>query len=130
MPFTSLESIILGSQLAQSEGVRHTLERARTMWPETTGALYYKLNDNYPGLSWSSVDYQGAIKPLHYFARRAFTPTTTVLMFDTTNLSNQNVTLPYFLLNDNTALNGKPPDGMRVRHHHHADCPQDGTKNS
>ena len=127
MPFTSLESIILGSQLAQSEGVRHTLERARTMWPETTGALYYKLNDNYPGLSWSSVDYQGAIKPLHYFARRAFTPTTTVLMFDTTNLSNQNVTLPYFLLNDNTALNGKQLKAHLTVWNHQMACVFDTT---
>ena len=127
MPFTSLESIILGSQLAQSEGVRHTLERARTMWPETTGALYYKLNDNYPGLSWSSVDYQGAIKPLHYFARRAFEPSTTVLLFDTTNMAGQDVVLPYFLLNDNPSLNGKQLKAHLTVWNHQMACVFDKT---
>lgn len=108
--FTStdnLDDVILGSQMAQSEGIRHTLERARTMWPSTTGALYYKLNDNYPGLSWSTVDYYGAIKPAHYFARRAFEPTTTVLLFDRTNMCAQDVSLPYFILDDNETLAGK-----------------------
>lgn len=36
MPKDSLASFILGSQLAQVVGVRHTLERARTLWPHTT----------------------------------------------------------------------------------------------
>ncbi|MBO4594049.1 MAG: beta-mannosidase [Bacteroidaceae bacterium] len=127
MPFTSLEDVILGSQLAQTEGVRHTLERARTMWPETTGALYYKLNDNYPGLSWSSVDYQGAIKPLHYFARRAFAPTTSVLLFDTTNLARQEVILPYYLLNDDTTLNGKQMKAHLTVWNHRMECVYDST---
>lgn len=69
MPKDSLASFILGSQLAQVVGVRHTLERARTLWPHTTGALYYKMNDNYPGVSWSCVDYYGIIKPVHYLCK-------------------------------------------------------------
>ncbi len=108
--FTSLETLedaVLGSQMSQVVGVRHTLERARTMWPNTTGALYYKLNDNYPGLSWSSVDYYGAVKPLHYFARRAFEPATTVLLLDRTNMAGQEVKIPYYLLDDNNIVTGK-----------------------
>ena len=127
MPLGKLEDIILGSQLAQSEGVRHTLERARTMWPQTTGALYYKLNDNYPGLSWSSIDYEGAIKPLHYFARRAFAPTTTVLLFDTTNLARQEAVLPYYLLNDDLALNGKQLKAHLTVWNHQMECVYDNT---
>ena len=107
MPLTTLENVVLGSQLSQVVGVRHTLERARTLWPQTTGALYYKLNDNYPGLSWSSVDYFGAIKPLHYFAKRAFEPIQTVLLLDSTNLAGQNVRLPYYLLDDYGHLTGQ-----------------------
>lgn len=105
--FTSLETlddVVFGSQMAQVVGVRHTLERSRTMWPNTTGALYYKLNDNYPGLSWSSIDYYGVIKPLHYFAKRAFEPTTTVLLFDRTNMAGQEVSIPYYLLDDNNTI--------------------------
>lgn len=108
--FTSLETLegaVFGSQMAQVVGVRHTLERARTMWPNTTGALYYKLNDNYPGLSWSSIDYYGVIKPLHYFVRRAFEPVTTVLLFDRTNIAGQKVKIPYYLLDDNNTVTGQ-----------------------
>lgn len=43
---TSLDNVILGSQLAQTISTRRALERARTLWPErSTGALYYKVND-------------------------------------------------------------------------------------
>lgn len=107
MPVTSLDNIILGSQMAQAEGVRHTLERARCMWPNTTGALYYKLNDNYPGLSWSTVDYYGCTKMAHWFVRRAFAPVTTAVLFDQTNLAAQDVVLPYYLLSDNGILKGR-----------------------
>lgn len=65
------------------------------------------LNDNYPGLSWSSVDYYGAVKPLHYFARRAFEPATTVLLLDRTNMAGQEVKIPYYLLDDNNIVTGK-----------------------
>lgn len=107
MPKDSMESYILGSQLAQVVGVRHTLERARTLWPSTSGALYYKMNDNYPGLSWSCVDYYGIIKPLHYFVQRSFAPLAAVILFDRTNLASQKVNLPVFLLDDNSKLKGK-----------------------
>ena len=107
MPTDSLDALVLGSQLAQVEGVRHTLERARTMWPRTTGALYYKLNDNYPGLSWSSVDYYGAVKPLHYFVRRSFSPVASVLLFGQTNLASQDAALPLYFLDDCLAWKGR-----------------------
>lgn len=107
MPDTTLAEFITGSQLAQVVGVRHTLERARTRWPETTGALYYKMNDNYPGVSWGCVDYYGAIKPVHYFVQKSFAPLTGVLLFDRTNLSSQEVSLPLYLLDDCNRLKGK-----------------------
>lgn len=127
MPDSTLDGMILGSQLSQVVGVRHTLERARTCWPETTGALYYKLNDNYPGLSWSSIDYYGAAKPLHYFARRAFEPTTTVLLFDRTNLTAQEVRLPYYLLDDTLRLKGRPVTAHLSVWNHQMQCVADTT---
>lgn len=125
MPCDSLDSFIFGSQMAQVVGVRHTLERARTMWPATTGALYYKLNDNYPGLSWSSVDYYGARKPLHYFARRAFEPATTVLLFDRTNMAGQQVSLPYYLLDDNETFSGREVKARLSVWNHRMECVAD-----
>ena len=127
MPLTTLEEVVFGSQLAQVVGVRHTLERARTRWPETTGALYYKLNDNYPGLSWSSIDYYGAAKPLHYFVQRAFAPTTTLLLFDRTNLTAQEVDLPYYLVDDTLRLKGQRAAAHLTVWNHQMECVADTT---
>lgn len=38
------------------------------------GAVYWQLNDCWPVASWSSIDYTGRWKALHYFARRFFAP--------------------------------------------------------
>jgi beta-mannosidase len=103
----SLSSFLLGSQLAQVEGVRHTLERARTLWPNTSGALYYKMNDVFPAVSWSCVDFYGAIKPLHYFAQRSFSPLAAVMLFNKTNYFQQEANIPVFLLDDNKELANK-----------------------
>ena len=88
--------------------MRHTLERARTLWPHTTGALYYKMNDNYPGVSWSCVDYYGIIKPVHYFVQKSFAPLAAVMLFDRSNLASQEVSLPAYLLDDCQTLEKEP----------------------
>ncbi len=38
------------------------------------GAVYWQFNDCWPVASWSSVDYEGRLKALHYYARRFFAP--------------------------------------------------------
>jgi len=100
----TMERFILGTQLAQAVGARHTLERARTRWPDCSGALLYKLNDNYPAGSWSTVDWYGATKPAHWFVRSAFTPVHACLIFDTLNLQGAARSLPVFLLDDSDEL--------------------------
>lgn len=124
MPYNSLEDVVIGSQLSQVVGVRHTMERARTRWPYTTGALYYKLNDNYPGLSWATVDFFGAIKPAHYFLQKSLAPVAAIMLFDRTNLASQEVRLPVFLLDDFGKLENKSysvrvrvyDDLMKIKH--------------
>lgn len=100
MPIDNLEGVVTGSQLAQAEGGRHTLERARTRWPDCSGAIYYKMNDVYPAYSWSSVDYGGNKKIYHYFAKKAFKPITGVILFDRDNMNSQAVSLPVYFLDD------------------------------
>jgi beta-mannosidase len=36
------------------------------------GSIYWQLNDSWPVASWSSIDYYGRLKALHYFAKRFY----------------------------------------------------------
>jgi len=38
------------------------------------GTLYWQLNDCWPCPSWSSIDYKGNLKALHYMAKKFFAP--------------------------------------------------------
>lgn len=96
----SLDDFIIGTQLAQVVGGCSVIERARTRRPQCAGVWYYKLNDVYPALSWSSIDYYGCLKPYHYFLARSMAPQNTVILFNRTNLCSQSVKLPWFLLDD------------------------------
>lgn len=44
----------------------------KTGTPLSAGVLYWQLNDEWPAPTWSSLDYRGRWKALHYFARRFF----------------------------------------------------------
>ncbi len=65
-------SVVYLSQLSQEEAIRHGVEHWRRNRGRCMGAVYWQYNDNWPVASWSSVDYYGRWKALHYGARRFF----------------------------------------------------------
>ncbi len=106
VPNDSLQNFILGTQLAQATGMRHTLELARTRWPEATGVVYYKLTDNNPAASWATVDWYGAPKIAYHILRQAFRPVHACVLFQRLSFLGVGVKLPVFLLDDANALAG------------------------
>ena len=67
-----LEDLAYVSRLLQARGMRLGLDAHRRGMPRCMGTLYWQLNDCWPAASWSSIDYFGEWKALHYEARRAF----------------------------------------------------------
>lgn len=66
------EDYIYVSQLLQAEGMKTAIEAHRRAKPYCMGSLYWQLNDCWPVTSWSSVDYFGSWKALHYQVKRSF----------------------------------------------------------
>ena len=62
------------SMVLQAEGIRYGVEHWRRYKNRVSGILYWQLNDCWPVASWSSLDYFGRWKALHYMARRFFAP--------------------------------------------------------
>jgi beta-mannosidase len=68
------ESLVYLSLVLQAEGIRYGVEHWRRYTRRVSGTLYWQLNDCWPVASWSSLDYFGRWKALHYAARRFYAP--------------------------------------------------------
>ena len=68
------EDFVYVGLVLQGQGIRHCIEAHRRFRPYCMGSLYWQLNDSWPVVSWSGIDYYGNWKALHYEARRAFAP--------------------------------------------------------
>ena len=60
------------SQVLQAEGIKQAIEAHRMKMPYCMGTLYWQMNDCWPVASWSSMDYYGRWKALHYIAKQSF----------------------------------------------------------
>ena len=69
-----LAEFVYLSQVQQMLAIRTAVEYWRTLRPHCMGTLYWQLNDNWPVASWSSIDYHGNWKLLHYAAKRFYAP--------------------------------------------------------
>jgi beta-mannosidase len=73
-PPKDFENALWLSQILQGFGIKLGAEYWRQTMPRTMGCVYWQYNDCWPGVSWSSVDYFGRWKALHYMARRFYAP--------------------------------------------------------
>ncbi|MDY3919238.1 MAG: glycoside hydrolase family 2 protein [Candidatus Limivivens sp.] len=64
-----LESLIFLSQILQGYAMKEATEHWRRNRGRCMGSIYWQFNDNWPVASWSSMDYYGRYKALHYMAR-------------------------------------------------------------
>ena len=71
---SGLEEFVYLSQVQQLVAIRTAVEFWRTLRPHCMGTMYWQLNDNWPVASWSSIDYHGNWKLLHYAAKRFYAP--------------------------------------------------------
>ncbi|OIQ29398.1 MAG: beta-mannosidase [Bacteroidetes bacterium MedPE-SWsnd-G2] len=97
----NVEDYAYMSQLVQAWGITKGITAHRIAKPYNMGTLYWQFNDCWPAISWSSIDFNGNWKALHYDASRAF---------DNVLLSSKQVdnALNFYVVNDNlNALKGK-----------------------
>ncbi len=71
---TDFETLIYASQLLQADAIRYGVEHFRRNRGRCMGAIVWQLNDCWPVISWSSIDYCGRWKALHYAEKRFFAP--------------------------------------------------------
>lgn len=81
------------SQQLQAFGIKKAIEWHRRDKPKCYGTLFWQLNDCWPVISWSAIDYYGSPKALYHVAKRAFK--NVILPMETENDS-----LKIFLVSD------------------------------
>ncbi|WP_134681592.1 glycoside hydrolase family 2 protein [Paracoccus ravus] len=74
----TFDDMVWLSQISQGMAIKTAVECWRAAKPRCMGTLYWQLNDTWPVASWSSLEYGGGWKALHYMARRFFAPVTVV----------------------------------------------------
>lgn len=72
------DAMLYLSQVQQALAIKTAVEAWRSLRPHCMGALYWQLNDLWPVSSWSSLEYGGKWKHLHYHAKRFFAPVAVV----------------------------------------------------
>jgi beta-mannosidase len=63
------------TQAMQARAMELAVTWFRSLWPHCAGALVWQLQDSWPAVSWSVVDYAGRRKLAWYALRRAMKPT-------------------------------------------------------
>jgi beta-mannosidase len=91
------ESFVTLSQIMQSYALKTAIETHRSSMPKCMGTLYWQLNDCWPGISWSTLDYYGNWKASHYQVKRSFEPLILTAI-------EQNDEIVFYAINDNDII--------------------------
>lgn len=94
----TFEQFVYYSLVTQAKAVGIAIGAHRATAPRCMGTLYWQVNDCWTAPSWSSVDYFGNWKPLHYQAQRDYAEVTVVEKIDELNKEK------YFLVSTNPNL--------------------------
>lgn len=84
---SNFEDFIYVGLVMQGRGMSKGIKAHRRNRPYCMGTLYWQLNDSWPVVSWSGIDYYGNWKALHYHARDAYKPLS-VTLFEENNSIN------------------------------------------
>ncbi len=68
------DQLLYCSQMLQLDAIRYGVEYFRRIRGTCMGTVVWQLNDIWPVASWSSIDYYGRWKALHYGEKRFFAP--------------------------------------------------------
>ena len=104
------------SQLSQAYGIGLAIEAQRASKPYSMGSLYWQLNDAWPVISWSSIDYEGNKKILHENLTELYAPILIGVLPKTDgNFTVYAVSDLYREINANLVLNVKNFDGQTLK---------------
>jgi beta-mannosidase len=103
----SFEEFVYFSQLTQAYAVSSAISGHLLDAPRWMGTLYWQINDCWPGPTWSSIDYEGQYKALHYGVKELYQELTAVkqvinnkeriyLLTNNTAVSEVNITTSVF----------------------------------
>ena len=70
----NFDELLYCSQMLQLDAIRYGVEYFRRIRGTCMGTVVWQLNDIWPVASWSSIDYYGRWKALHYGEKRFFAP--------------------------------------------------------
>ena len=102
---STLDAFVYASQLLQAQAMQYGVEHWRRHRGRSMGALVWQLNDCWPVTSWSSIDYYGRWKALHYYEKRFFAPVLISCAEEGTLTQNTNVNAEPFPLKKSARLN-------------------------
>lgn len=71
----NFDDFVYLSSILQGHGISYGIETNRRQRPVCMGSLYWQLNDSWPVISWSAIDYYKNKKALYYLSKKAFAPT-------------------------------------------------------